>query len=146
MELVEHRRRVLHPFLHVPGAVDSCKVEEIVVHAHFVQALALRKDFLNAEALVHEGQGFLVPGLHADGKAVIPHFPQFPQLLRGLRRDVRDAGKTADGLHFGVVFLYQPRQRFQLVEAQYKGIGPSEEHPLCIPVIAAHFLQVRLHL
>ena len=65
---------------------------------------------------MHEGQGFLVSRLHADGKAVVPKPPQLPQLLRGLRRDVRDAGETADGLHFWVIFPHQFRQRFQLVK------------------------------
>ena len=79
-----------------PG--DAGEVKEAVADGRPVQPPALGEDVLRLAALVHEGQGLAVPGLRADGDAVVPGFPQGGQLPVGFVRRVRRPDEAADGL------------------------------------------------
>ncbi len=79
-----------------PG--DAGEVKEAVADGRPVQPPALGEDVLRLAALVHEGQGLAVPGLRADGDAVVPGFPQGGQLPVGFVRRVRHPDEAADGL------------------------------------------------
>ena len=79
-----------------PG--DAGEVKEAVADGRPVQPPALGEDVLRPAALVHEGRGLAVPGLRADGDAVVPGFPQGGQLPVGFVRRVRHPDEAADGL------------------------------------------------
>ncbi len=130
MELVAYLGSGLCAHVSPARAGNAHQIEEAVSDARPVQPLALGDDVGGGIALVHEGQGLVVPGLDADGEAVVARPLERAQLLVRLQRHVRHPGKTADGLHAGQVFADQLRDLHKPVIVQHKGVGPGEEDPL----------------
>ncbi len=92
-----------------------------------VQTASLSDNVLRSVTLVHKGQSFPVPGLHADGDAVITRPGQTGQLLIRFPGDVRDPCKTADGFAQRKIGPDQLRDPFQPFRLQHEGIGPRQE-------------------
>ena len=116
----------LPPF---PRSGNACQVEEVVSDACPVQAAGLGDDVLRGIALVHEGQGLPVPGLHANGNAVIARPGQEDQLLVRFPGDICNTGKAADGFAPGKIGPDQLRDPFQPLRLQYEGVGSRQERP-----------------
>ena len=127
--MVEDFRAPQGAFRPPARAGDSRQVEEAVGNPRLVQAARLFDDVPGPVALVHEGQGFLIPGLHAHGEAVIAQVPEAAKLLTALESHVRHPGKAADALHRGKVPPDKPGDFLQTPRQQHERIRPHQKDP-----------------
>ena len=130
VELIEDLRAGQSGTLPLPRPGDAGEVEEAVADARLVQPPALDENILWGIALVHEGQGGAVPGLHAEGQAVVPGGPEPVQLSIGFQPHVGDPGEGPDGLDGGDRLADEPGDVQQAVRLQHKGVGPGEKGPV----------------
>ena len=124
-----HQPEEGHAYLPFSRSGDAGEVKEAVADGRPVQPPALGEDVLRPAALVHEGRGLAVPGLRADGDAVVPGFPQGGQLPVGFVRRVRHPDEAADGLRLRQVPANQAGDLQQAARPQNEGVGPGEKDP-----------------